>query len=119
MSHTEEGASTVHCVAKIAVDGVSHELCAAGNGPINAFVNAMKEELVTDFNIVSYAEHSLGEGSRAEAIAYLQIRTPAGATFFGAATDTNIELASIKGVLCALNRAIRAHGQQLQAGLRG
>jgi 2-isopropylmalate synthase len=119
-SHTEEGASTVHCVAKVAVDGVSHELCATGNGPINAFVNAMKEELVADFNadfnIVSYAEHSLGEGSRAEAIAYLQIRTPAGATFFGAATDTNIELASIRGVLCALNRAIRAHGQQLQTG---
>lgn len=108
-SHEGEGASTVQCVARVAVDGVTHDLRATGNGPINAFVNAMKEELVADFNIVSYAEHSLGEGSRAEAIAYIQIRTPSGETFFGAATDTNIELASIKAVLYALNRAIQVH----------
>jgi 2-isopropylmalate synthase len=101
--------SLVACVATVLVDGVAHELRAAGNGPISAFVSALKEELISDFNIVSYAEHSLGEGSRAEAIAYIQIRTPSGETFFGAATDTNIELASIKAVLCALNRAIRTH----------
>jgi 2-isopropylmalate synthase len=96
----------VACTATVAVDGAPHHLRGEGNGPINAFVNAMKKELISDFSIVSYAEHSLGEGSRAEAIAYIQIRTPNGATFFGAATDTNIELASIKAVLCALNRAV-------------
>jgi 2-isopropylmalate synthase len=37
------------------------------------------------------------------------VRTPSGETFFGAATDTNIELASIKAVLGALNRAIQTH----------
>jgi 2-isopropylmalate synthase len=101
--------STVRCVARVAVDGKQHELRGEGNGPISAFVNALKEELVSDFNIVSYAEHSLGEGSRAAAIAYIQVRTPSGETFFGAATDTNIELASIKAVLGALNRAIQTH----------
>ncbi|MCL4860370.1 MAG: 2-isopropylmalate synthase [Caldilineaceae bacterium] len=101
--------SAVTCVARVLVDGAPHEISAVGNGPINAFVNAMKEELVADFNILSYAEHSLGEGSRAEAIAYIQIRTPSGETFFGAATDTNIERASIKAVVGALNRAIHAH----------
>jgi 2-isopropylmalate synthase len=100
--------SAVACEATVAVDGVPHQLRGEGNGPINAFVNALKEELVSDFTLTSYAEHSLGEGSRAEAIAYIQIRTPSGATFFGAATDTNIELASIKAVVCALNRAIGA-----------
>jgi 2-isopropylmalate synthase len=98
--------SAVACTATVAVDGALHPLRGEGNGPINAFVNALKEELISDFSIVSYAEHSLGEGSRAEAIAYIQIRTPNGATYFGAATDTNIELASIKAVLCALNRAV-------------
>jgi 2-isopropylmalate synthase len=103
----EGDSSTVACVARVAVNGEPFEVQASGNGPISAFVNAVKEELVADFNIVSYAEHSLGEGSRAEAIAYIQIRTPSGATFFGAATDTNIELASIKAVLGALNRAVK------------
>lgn len=98
--------SAVICTATVTVDGVPHQLHGEGNGPISAFVNAIKEELVADFTLLHYAEHSLGEGSRAEAIAYIQIRTPSGATFFGAATDTNIELASIKAVLCALNRAI-------------
>lgn len=109
--------SAVTCVARVLVDGAPHEVSAVGNGPINAFVNAMKEELVADFNILSYAEHSLGEGSRAEAIAYIQIRTPSGETFFGAATDTNIERASIKAVVGALNRAIHAHqGVRITAG---
>ncbi|MCX6044675.1 MAG: 2-isopropylmalate synthase [Chloroflexi bacterium] len=99
----------VTCVAEIAVDGVVQELRAAGNGPIDAFMQAMKEELVPDFTLLSYAEHSLGQGSEAEAIAYIQIQTPSGKTFFGASTDTNIELASIKAVVCALNRAMQAH----------
>jgi 2-isopropylmalate synthase len=104
-----EDSENVRCIARVAVDGKQHELHGEGNGPISAFVNALKEELVSDFNIVSYAEHSLSEGSRAEAIAYIQVRTPSGETFFGAATDTNIELASIKAVLGALNRAIQTH----------
>ena len=104
----QEGAVT--CVAEIAVDGVVQELRASGNGPIDAFMQAMKEELVPDFTLLSYAEHSLGEGSEAEAIAYIQIQTPSGEKFFGASTDTNIELASLKAVVCALNRAMQSHG---------
>ena len=101
--------TTVVCVAQISVEGALHELRAAGNGPIDAFMQAMKEELVPDFTLLSYAEHSLGQGSEAEAIAYIQIQTPSGATFFGASTDTNIELASIKAVVCALNRAMQSN----------
>jgi len=101
----EEG---VECVAKLAVDGVIHEVTATGNGPIDAFMLALKEELVPDFQLVTYAEHSLGHGSEAEAIAYIQIKTPSGATFFGAATDTNIERASIKAILSSLSRALQS-----------
>ena len=104
--------TTVTCLAQIMIDGIAHELRADGNGPIDAFMQAMKEELVPDFSLLSYAEHSLGQGSEAEAIAYIQIQTPSGEKFFGASTDTNIELASIKAVLSALNRA--APGEQTE-----
>ncbi|MBX3010882.1 MAG: 2-isopropylmalate synthase [Caldilineaceae bacterium] len=104
-SHGEEG---VECTAKLAVDGITHEVTAIGNGPIDAFMVALKEELVPDFQLVTYAEHSLGHGSEAEAIAYIQIQTPSGAKFFGAATDTNIERASIKAILSSLNRAFQS-----------
>jgi 2-isopropylmalate synthase len=98
----------VECVARITVDGKPHELHAVGNGPINAFMRAMKEELIPDFRLASYSEHSLQRGSGAEAVSYIQIETPSGKTFFGAAIDTNIDLASIKALLSALNRALQA-----------
>lgn len=108
-THLEQGEEQgVACVAKLAVDGITHEVTAVGNGPIDAFMSAIKEELVPDFQLVTYAEHSLGHGSEAEAIAYIQIQTPSGATFFGAATDTNIERASIKAILSSLNRAFQS-----------
>ncbi|MFN8486753.1 MAG: 2-isopropylmalate synthase [Caldilineaceae bacterium] len=110
--------TSVTCVAEIAVDGVGQELRATGNGPIDAFMQAMKEELAPDFTLLSYAEHSLGQGSEAEAIAYIQIQTPSGEKFFGASTDTNIELASLKAVVCALNRAMQSHGKVRIAPVR-
>lgn len=105
----EGGGKAVECVACVSIDGSRYELRGTGNGPIDAFMQALKEELVTDFVLLSYAEHSLGQGADAEAIAYIQIGTPSGETVFGAAIDTNIEFASVKAVLSALNRAFRAH----------
>jgi len=46
---------------------------------------------------------SSGEG--AVAIAYIQIKLPDGKTRWGAGVDTNIELASVRAVLSALNRS--------------
>jgi 2-isopropylmalate synthase len=109
----QEREQGVECVAKLTVDGVTHEVTATGNGPIDAFMSALKEELVPDFQLVTYAEHSLGHGSEAEAIAYIQIQTPSGATFFGAATDTNIERASIKAILSSLNRAFQSQSSAM------
>ena len=43
------------------------------------------------FEVLSYAEHSLGKGSEARAVSYIQIKTERGQTLFGAGTDTNID----------------------------
>ena len=98
--------TTVSCVAVVSNNGVAQELRAIGNGPIDAFMRALKEELIPDISIVSYSEHSLGEGANASAIAFIQLQTPSGQTFFGSGTDTNIELASIRAVLSSVNRAL-------------
>jgi 2-isopropylmalate synthase len=107
-STLDDGAKEVTCTARLSIDGVSQEIYGTGNGPINAFVAALKEELVPDFELVFYAEHSLSAGEHAEAIAYIQVKPPSGATCFGAGVDTNIEMASIKAIVSALNRAYRA-----------
>ena len=86
----------------------SISLQGKGNGPIAAFVDAL-HTLPADpaprFEVAYYCEHALGSGSEASAIAYIQIRLQNGQTRWGAGIDTNIELASIKAVLSAVNRA--------------
>lgn len=107
----EDKTKSVSCMAQLKIDGILHELCGVGNGPINAFMHAMQEELVPDFKLLNYAEHALSQGAAAEAIAYIQIETPSGQSFFGSGIDTSIEVASIRAVLSALNRALKSHHQ--------
>ncbi|HLL79542.1 MAG TPA: 2-isopropylmalate synthase, partial [Ktedonobacteraceae bacterium] len=95
----------VACTARITVDGIVRELHGRGNGPIDAFVQALNQGDVAEFKVLSYTEHALEQGAEAKAIAYIQIKTASDATFFGAAIDTNIELAAVKAVLSALNRS--------------
>ena len=58
------------------------------------------------FEVLSYSEHSLGKGAEARAVSYIQIKTGRGRTLYGAGIDTNIELASIKAIVSALNRTL-------------
>jgi len=39
-------------------------------------------------------------------VSYIQIKVDRGPTLYGAGIDTNIELASIKAIVSALNRAL-------------
>jgi 2-isopropylmalate synthase len=96
----------VECKARVLWDGETRDLKASGNGPIDAFVVALREAGAPQFDILKFAEHSLEGGKDARAVAYIQIGLENARTFFGAAIDTNIELASIKAVVSALNRAL-------------
>lgn len=95
----------VECKAKILWDGEVKEIKANGNGPIDAFVIALREAGAPNFDVSSFSEHSLEGGAEARAIAYVQISVADKNKYYGAAVDTNIELASIKAVVSALNRA--------------
>jgi len=97
-----------HCRASTRRAGADVKLTGEGNGPIAAFVHALKQAGVPSFEVASYKEHSLGAGSEASAIAYVQIKLDDGSTKWGAGLDTNIELASIRAVLSAVNRATGA-----------
>jgi 2-isopropylmalate synthase len=103
---TAESDSAVKCDAVLTIDGKPHTLAAAGNGPIDAFVRALGTTPLPKFDVLSYSEHSLGTGAEARAVSYIQIKLANGRALYGAGTDTNIELASIKAVVSALNRAL-------------
>jgi 2-isopropylmalate synthase len=103
---TTERDSDVKCEATLVIEGTTHRLAGKGNGPIDAFAHALSATKLPKFEVLSYSEHSLGKGSEARAVSYIQIKTERGHALFGAGIDTNIELASIKAIVSALNRAL-------------
>jgi 2-isopropylmalate synthase len=89
---------------EISIDGVKKKVIGKGNGPIDAFKNGIKNENIASFNVTDYSEHTLGEGSDAKAVAYIQIENDNKVRKYGAGVDTNIAVASIKSIVSALNR---------------
>jgi 2-isopropylmalate synthase len=108
---TESKNGIVKCRAKIIYKGgIPTEITGEGNGPLAALVNGLcsitvvQQRVGERFEISNYSEHALGFGETAAAISYIQIKTADGKTRWGAGVDTNIELASVRAVLSALNR---------------
>jgi 2-isopropylmalate synthase len=103
MTPSSEG---VDCIVRVKNGNDVHQIRGSGNGPVAAFVRGLNNSgFIEPFEVVSYSEHSLGSGAEAKAVAYFEVKSGAGPTVFGAATDTNIEIASLKAVISALNRA--------------
>jgi 2-isopropylmalate synthase len=88
---------------KLKCNGQGALLHGEGNGPIDAIVDA----LGLRFDVLSYEEHSMGSGSDARAVAFVEITTPARATLFGVGLHENIVTASLMAILSAVNRALQ------------
>jgi 2-isopropylmalate synthase len=73
-----------------------------GSGPIDAMVKAIE----LPFDVLSYEEHSRGQGSAAQAVSYIEITTRSRRTLFGAGAHPNIITASLLALLSAVNRAV-------------
>lgn len=102
-SGDEEGRTEV--AAEIEVGGRAISFQAVGNGPIDAFVQGLRENAGLDFSVASYFEHDIDQsGSGGTAAAYISLREPSGRIAYGVGVDTNISLASIKAILSGLNR---------------
>ncbi|MCC5789428.1 MAG: 2-isopropylmalate synthase [Opitutales bacterium] len=96
---------SVECEAKVILQGVEKTLHGSGNGPIAAFFDALTKESVPKVEFLSYSEHSLGRGANSRAVSYVEVKREDGSTCFGAGIDTNIDMASVKAVVSAINRA--------------
>jgi 2-isopropylmalate synthase len=103
---TMERGATVTCQADLMVNGQERLLTGTGNGPIDAFVRALSDTGLATFELLHYNEHSLGTGAEARAVSYIQIKPSHRNALYGAGIDTNIELASIKAIVSALNRSL-------------
>ena len=70
---------------------------------IEAFVDAWAAAFGNRISIVDYSEHAIGEGTDAEAVAYVQINVD-GQRTAGAAFDRDTVSAAMRALLSALNR---------------
>ncbi len=83
-----------------------------GNGPIDAFFNAIHGQKMDRFTFIDYKEHAISDGSDSMAVAYIHLRDNDGKDVFGVGIDHNINLAPLRGILSAINRAWTARHQQ-------
>ena len=103
---SEYGKDYVHFKGRMKIDdGSEIKLQGTGNGPIDAFFNALKSVGIDKYEFISYSQHAISQGSDSKAVSYIELRKPDGRNIFGIGIDANVNVASVLGVLNAINRA--------------
>ncbi|MET4581626.1 2-isopropylmalate synthase [Conyzicola nivalis] len=98
------GEVSLQTVLRVGEDVINAD--ATGNGPIAAFLNIMAEQGI-DVKLFDYVEHALSAGGDAYAAAYVELNVN-GVRLWGVGIDADISTASLKAVVSAVNRAVRA-----------
>ena len=102
-----EGNSHVTFSGTLAHKDTLFDVVGEGNGPIDAFFNAIRGQKMDKFTFVDYSEHAIRSGSDSKAVAYIHLRAMNGKDVFGVGISHNISLAPLRGILSAINRAKR------------
>ena len=103
---TADGSSE-RVVATVRHVGREVSISAIGNGPISAFVDAMRNEFGLEFRLADFGQNTRSATSRAEAAAYVELVVGDGSdakSIYGVGIDTSITMAPIRAVVSALNK---------------
>ncbi|EJD02253.1 2-isopropylmalate synthase [Fomitiporia mediterranea MF3/22] len=101
-----------HFDGTLSVDSVFRVVHGDGNGPLSAFLDALKMHLDIDLSIREYSEHTIGDGQNAKAASYVEVveakREPGQRQegWWGAGIDTDIAGSGLRAVLSAVNNYI-------------
>ncbi len=105
---SESSTGRTEITAHVDMDGTRRTFVGSGNGPIDAFVRAVRGEFGGTLDVSDYTEHALGQGSEATAVAYVECADGAGGTRWGVGIDPNTITASLRAVLSAFDRQTAA-----------
>jgi 2-isopropylmalate synthase len=103
--HRAHGEQLDEMTVELTDRGVPVTVAGRGNGPIAAFVDALKQ-LDVDVRVLDYAEHAMSTGGDARAAAYVECAVGE-RVLWGVGIDPNIVSASLRAVVSAVNRAER------------
>lgn len=101
----EGAAASVVLRGDLPWDGEIRRIEGRGNGPIDAFIQALAESTGHAIRVIDYHQHAIGAGADAQAVAYLELRVDDQHTLFGVGIDPNIVSASLKAIVSGLARA--------------
>ncbi len=89
--------------------GEEHHLKSEGNGPISAFVHAVKQlDGIPDFKLEDYEEGTRGKTADAEGICFIKLNDPeSGISRIGVGLGSNIDQAAARAVTAAINALLR------------
>ncbi|MEZ5234827.1 MAG: alpha-isopropylmalate synthase regulatory domain-containing protein, partial [Acidimicrobiales bacterium] len=92
--------------AKVRHHGVEREISGIGNGPIDAFVSALRGDLGMDVKLTAYHEHAIEASSDSSAACYIELETGIdGERSWGCGVNPSIVTASLRAVVSAVNVA--------------
>ncbi|MEN9645109.1 MAG: 2-isopropylmalate synthase [Actinomycetota bacterium] len=101
---SDSASGSTSITAQLVVDGEAVTVMGEGNGPIDAFVHALHAGLGSSIDVLDYAEHAMGQGSQATAVAYVETSVAGGAVKWGVGTDPSTITAALRAVLNAHER---------------
>jgi 2-isopropylmalate synthase len=104
-----DGAGSAIVNATVRDHGALRSIVGSGNGPIDAFVQALRGDFGLDVAVRDYHEHAVGSGADATAVAYVEVVTD-GCVRYGVGRDRSIVTASLRAVLSGINRAVAVAG---------
>ncbi|HPR43110.1 2-isopropylmalate synthase [Ottowia sp.] len=116
----EEGegdAATVVLRGDLDWDGEVRAIEGRGNGPVDAFIQALSSATGHDIRVVDYHQHAIGTGADASAVAYMELRVDGTRTLFGVGADADIIAASFKAIVSGVRRGRPAMADRAQSVL--
>ena len=94
-----------HIKAEIEIDGKNHEISGSGNGPIDAFINALNQKLSIDIKVSDYHQSAISSGSDAQAAAYIELQK-GDKTSWGVGINPNTTKASFEAIIVGVAKLI-------------
>jgi 2-isopropylmalate synthase len=104
--HNTADGRVEHLTASLTFDGREQRITGDGNGPVDAFVHALRETYGLEIHVLNYHEHAIGAGEDAAAVSYVQLRVGVDRAVYGVGTHSNIVTATLLAVVSAVNRAV-------------
>ncbi|BDR08392.1 2-isopropylmalate synthase [Comamonas thiooxydans] len=99
-----EADGVVNMSSHIEIAGEKYFLEGEGTGPIDAFVQALSANVGRNVRVLNYAEHAIGEGANAKAIAYVELRVDDAQVCYGVGVDASIFSASLRAIISGVQR---------------